>query len=139
MDTPTPLLRSLLLICVAFFVCMGLAHFFGLKWPVLFVYWDTPFYAYQDKIIAFTLITYCALFLGAARHRVMVPYALVSIWGTVLGLALVNLSDALAQVLSGNGTLPYWLITGVFAALAAVLTALWARDRAPSAIERTST
>ncbi|MEM8822538.1 MAG: hypothetical protein AAGF30_02915 [Pseudomonadota bacterium] len=52
MSAPSTLLRGLLLICVAFFVCMGLAHFFGLKWPILFVSWDTPVYAYQDKTIA---------------------------------------------------------------------------------------
>ncbi|KUF10376.1 hypothetical protein [Pseudoponticoccus marisrubri] len=128
MEAPTPLLRGLLMICVAFFACMGAAHFFGLKIPVLFVYWDPPFYAYQDKIIAFTLVTYMALFFGAARHRVMVPYALVSIWATVIGLALVNLSDALAQVLNGGGTLAYWLITAAFGGLAAILTLIWVRD-----------
>ncbi|WP_420325965.1 hypothetical protein [Mameliella sp.] len=128
MEAPNPLLRGLLLLCVAFFACMGAAHFFGLKIPVLFVYWDPPFYAYQDKIIAFTLVTYMALFFGAARHSVMVPYALVSIWATVGGLALVNLSDALAQVLNGGGTLAYWLITAAFGGLAAVLTLIWVRD-----------
>ncbi len=129
MDSQSPMLRSLLLICVAFFACMGLAHFFGLKIPVLFVYWDPPFYAYQDKIIAFTLITYMSLFFGAARHRVMVPYAVISFWGTVFGLALVNTSDALAQVLDGRSTFFYWLITMAFAGLAGVLTFLWLMDR----------
>ncbi len=129
MDAPIPLLRSLLLICVAFFACMGLAHFFGLKIPVLFVYWDPPFYAYQDKIIAFTLITYMSLFFGASRHRVMVPYAVISLWGTVIGLALVNTSAALAQVLDGGSTFFYWLITMAFAGLAGVLTFLWLMDR----------
>lgn len=129
MTPPSPFLRGLLLICVAFFACMALAHFFGLKVPVLFVYWDPPFYAYQDKIIAFLLVTYMVLFAGAARHRVMVPYALVSAWSTVAGLALVNLSDALAQVLNGGGTLAYWAITAAFAVPAVVLTLLWSRDR----------
>ncbi|MEM9474969.1 MAG: hypothetical protein AAGA71_06735 [Pseudomonadota bacterium] len=128
MESPSPLLRTLLLTCVAFFVCMGTAHFLGLKWPVLFVYWDTPFYAYQDKIIAFTLITYVSLFLGASRHRLMVPYALVSIWGTVAGLVAVNMSDALASVLDGHGTLAYWAITVAFGGLAVVLTVLWLQD-----------
>ena len=130
MAPPSVLLRALLLICVAFFACMGLAHFFGQKIPVLFVYWDPPFYAYQDKIIAFTLITYMALFFGASRHAIMVPYALVSIWGTVIGLSLVNLSSDLAAVLSGATTLWYWLITATFAGLAALLTYLW-RSEAP--------
>ncbi|MEO1047952.1 MAG: hypothetical protein AAFW59_06450, partial [Pseudomonadota bacterium] len=83
MDRPTPLLRGLLLICVVFFIAMGTAHFTGFKVPLLFIYYDTPFYAYQDRIIAFTLVTYVALFFAAANHRAVVPYALVSIWGTV--------------------------------------------------------
>lgn len=131
MTPPSPLLRKLLLICVAFFACMGLAHFFGLKWPVLFVYWDTPFFAYQDKIISFTLITYIALFFGASRHLVMVPYALISIWGTVIGLSLVNTSSALADVLDGGGVTLYWLIIGAFGGLAIVLTVLWLLEHKP--------
>lgn len=131
MSSPSPLLRLLLLVCVAFFACMGAAHFVGLKWPILFVYWDTPFYAYQDKIIAFTLITYMALFFGASRHLVMVPYALISIWGKVLGLAAVNTSAALADVLNGGGTGTYWAIIAAFGVLAAVLTFLWRMEDAP--------
>ncbi|MFV0292345.1 MAG: hypothetical protein ACK5II_03640 [Paracoccus sp. (in: a-proteobacteria)] len=129
MSAPGPQLRMLLFVCVVFFAAMGAAHFFGLKWPVLFVYWDTPFHAYQDKIISFTLVTYMALFFGAFRHRVMVPYALISIWGTVAGLALVNQSAALAGVLEGEGTIAYWLMTLAFGGLAAVLTVLWWNDR----------
>lgn len=129
MTAPSPLLRGLLLICVAFFLCMGTAHFFGIKVPILFVYWDTPFYAYQDKIIAFTLVTYMSLFFGAARHLVMVPYALVAMWGTVIGLSLVNSSAALADVLDGGSTGIYWGIIALFGGLAVVLTILWSRDR----------
>lgn len=133
MAPPTLFLRGLLMVCVAFFICMGAAHFFGLKWPVLFVYWDTPFYAYQDKIIAFTLVTYAALFFAASRHAIVVPYALISIWGTVAGLSLVNVSDALGDVLNGAGTGAYWLITAALGGLAATLTALWLRERTPEA------
>ena len=128
LHAPTLRLRGLLWVNVAFFFCMGAAHFTGLKWPVLFVYRDTPFYAYQDKIIAFTLITYIALFFGASQHRVMVPYALISIWGTVLGLAAVNVSPELHEVLD-HGTFRYWIITAAFGALAALLSALWWQDR----------
>ena len=129
MNPPSALLRALLLVCVAFFLCMGLAHFSGLKWPVLFVYFDTPYYAYQDKIISFTLITYMSLFFAASRHLVVVPYALISIWGTVLGLTAVNRSSALNSVLAGQGTLLYWLQTASFAALAAILTLLYLREK----------
>ena len=130
---PNTPLRLMLLICVAFFASMATAHFLGLKWPVLFVYYDTPYYAYQDRIIAFTLVSYAILFFAAARERVVVPYALVSIWVTILGLSYINLSPELHEVLiPTQGTGIYWLITASFAGLAFVLTMLWHQERKTS-------
>lgn len=126
---PSPILRMLLLVCVVFFLCMGVAHFLGLKVPVLFVYFDTPFYAYQDRIISFTLATYAALFFVASRDRAVVPFALTSIWATVIGLAYINQSSELAEVLGGRSTTIYWLQTAALAALAAVLTGLFMKER----------
>lgn len=123
----TSWLRTALLAGVAYFCCMAAAHFFGLKWPVLFVYYDTPFYAYQDKIIAFAVVTYACLFFAAARQREVVPAALVSIWITVLGLSSVNVSKALHDVLQGQGTQAYWLQTGAIAGYALLLTVLYLR------------
>ena len=97
---------------VVFFLVMGTAHFFGIKVPPLFVYWDPPYFAYQDKIISFTLLTYAALFLAAARHRVIIPYALFSIFTTCGGLAVVTVSEALDQTLTaGTTTTEHWTIT----------------------------
>src|SRR3984957_7929617 len=98
------ILRMLLLAGIAYFCCMAVAHFFGFKIPVLFIYYDTPFYAYQDKIIAFAVVAYICLFVSAAQSREAVPAALVAIWVTVLGLSAVNLSSALQLVLDGKGT-----------------------------------
>ena len=70
------LLRYTLLAGVVYFCCMAAAHYFGIKQPLLFVYYDTPFYAYQDKIIAFAVVAYIALFYTAAQHRAAVPAAL---------------------------------------------------------------
>lgn len=106
------LTRVLFLAGVAYFVCMALAHFFGIKVPVLFVYFDTPFHAYQDKIIAFAVCAYIGLFWSAASHRSVALVAIQVLAVTVLGLASVNLSDALASVLSAEQTtLPYWIQT----------------------------
>ena len=108
---------------------MAVAHFFGVKVPVLFVYYDTPFYAYQDKIISFAVCAYIALFYSASRHRVVAPCAIVVLALTVLGLSAVNLSDALASVLSEDqSTLPYWLQTGAIGCYLAVLAVLYLRD-----------
>jgi hypothetical protein len=123
------LTKYALLAGVAYFCCMAVAHFFSIKVPVLFVYYDTPFYAYQDKIISFAVCAYIALFHSASRHRVVVPSAIAILALTVLGLSAVNLSDALASVLSeGQSTLPYWLQTAAIGLYVITLLVLYVRD-----------
>lgn len=115
---------------VAYFCCMAVAHFFGIKLPLLFVYYDTPYYAYQDKIIAFAVIAYAGLFYAAAKNRSVVPVALLVLAITVAGLASVNRSDALAAVLDEHHSLvPYWLQTGLIALYLATLVILYYRSR----------
>jgi len=125
-------LVALLWAGVAYFCCMAIAHFFSTKVPLLFIYYDTPFYAYQDKIIAFAVFAYVCLFIAAARVREVVPAALATIWVTVLGLSAVNLSEALRSVLAGQGTGAYWLQTALVAAYALALTLAWRRTRSHS-------
>jgi hypothetical protein len=112
---------------VAYFCCMAVAHFFGLKYPLVFVYYDVPFYAYQDKIIAFAVVAYICLFYTAATIRAAVPAALVALTVTVLGLSAVNLSDALQSTLAGRSTLAYWAQTGLIAGYLVWLVVLQVR------------
>jgi len=112
---------------------MAVAHFLGRKYPLLFVYYDTPFYACQDKIISFTVLAYVALFYQASRSRESIPAALVVMGLTILGLARINLSEDLAQVLEpGQSTMPYWIQVGLFAVYWLVLAGLWWRDARPA-------
>jgi len=127
-NPPPALLRLPLWAGAAYFCCMAAAHFFGLKYPFLFVYYDVPFYAYQDKIISFAVVAYICLFANAALHRSAVPAALVALGVTVLGLSAVNASDALAAVLDGRSTLAYWIQTGCIAAYFVLLLGLYAAD-----------
>lgn len=120
-------LRWSLWLGVAYFCCMAVAHFFGLKYPLLFVYYDVPFHAYQDKIISFAVVAYVCLFATAARHAVAVPAALAALGATVAGLAAVNLSDALATVLAGRSTFAYWLQTGLIGCYFLWLVAWYAK------------
>jgi hypothetical protein len=123
-------LRYGLLAGVIYFICMAVAHYFGIKQPLLFVYYDLPFYAYQDKIISFAVVSYVALFYSASQHRTVVPAALVVLGVTVLGLASINLSDALASVLQeGQSTIPYWIQTGLITVYFTVLLVLYLRDK----------
>ncbi len=123
-------LRYSLLAGAAYFVCMAIAHFFGIKQPLLFVYYDTPFHAYQDKIISFAVVAYVALFWCAAREWSVVPAALFVLGVTVAGLSAVNVSDALAEVLQpGQSTWPYWAQVGAIAAYWVWLLVLFVRQR----------
>lgn len=114
---------------VIFFCCMATAHFFSIKFPILFVYYDTPFYAYQDKIISFAVCAYIALFYSASQHRAVALNAIVVLAITVVGLSSVNLSGELASVLrEGQSTVPYWLQTGALAFYFVVLLVLYVKD-----------
>ena len=129
MQPNSPLLKYAFLAGVAYFCCMALAHFFGIKLPLLFVYYDTPYYAYQDRIIAFAVCAYIGLFYAAAQHRAVAPIAITVLGLTVLGLASVNLSESLAAVMDDTqSTLPYWAQTGLIAAYFIVLLALHLRQ-----------
>lgn len=113
----------------AYFCCMAVAHFFSLKLPILFIYYDTPFYAYQDKIISFAVCAYIALFYSASRHRSVALNAIIVLAITVAGLSSVNLSDSLASVLQeGQSTMPYWLQTGTIALYLTLLLTLYIKD-----------
>lgn len=123
-------LRYALYAGVAYFVAMAIAHFLGIKWPLLFVYYDTPYYAYQDRIISFAVIAYATLFFAAANRRDLVPHALFVLGLTALGLTSVNLSDDLASVLEeGRSTAPYWWQTAGLTAYWLTLAGLWMKDR----------
>ena len=130
------LLRLALWAGAAYFCCMATAHFFGLKYPLLFIYYDVPFYAYQDKIISFAVVAYICLFANAALNRSAVPAALVALGVTVLGLIAVNWSDAFGSVLDGRSTLAYWLQTGLIAAYFVLLLGLYAAgERVSESVE----
>ena len=131
MTKPCKLLSGLLLAGTAYFIAMATAHFFGWKYPLLFIYYDTPYYEYQDKIISFCAFTYACLFYAASQNSETVSAALLSLLGTVLGLSYVNESTALAKVLNGGPTTAYWLQTGLIAIYLTILSALY--FRAPSA------
>ena len=125
------LLKFSLLAGVVYFCAMALAHFTSLKLPLLFVYYDVPFHAYQDKIISVAVIAYACLFYSAAQQRSVVPAALVSLGVTVLGLCAVNVSQALQVVLDGRSTTAYWAQTVLFAGYFVWLAVLY-RGSAPA-------
>mmetsp|Transcript_33360 Transcript_33360/g.95839 ORF Transcript_33360/g.95839 Transcript_33360/m.95839 type:complete len:132 (+) Transcript_33360:90-485(+) len=121
-------LKIVLWISVAYFCCMAIAHWFGIKQPILFVYYDTAFYAYQDKIIAFCVLTYIFLFVAAALHTELVaPFAIAAMWTTTLGLSAINTTEDLKQTLpvGQTSTKYYWAQTVMIGGIAVCLTVLY--------------
>jgi hypothetical protein len=110
---------------IGYFAAMSASHWVGFKVPILFIYYDTPFHPYQDKIISFCAGTYAILNLAAARHRAVVPYVVASLALTTVGLSAINASDDLRKVLpAGASTSAYWLQTGMIGALTGMLAVL---------------
>jgi len=129
MNRDDTILKYSFLFCTIYFVCMAIAHFFSIKLPILFVYYDVSFYAYQDKIISFCVVTYAIFFYGAYKNRVLAPYAILSMIATVLGLSLINLSGDLKSVLNGRATTMYWLQTGMIALILIWLAVFYMRAK----------
>mmetsp|Transcript_148230 Transcript_148230/g.458195 ORF Transcript_148230/g.458195 Transcript_148230/m.458195 type:complete len:132 (+) Transcript_148230:80-475(+) len=122
-------LSMMLWVNVAYFCCMCLAHWFGIKKPILFVYYDTAYYAYQDKIIAFCVMTYILLFTAAALHpEIVAPFAIASMWFTAAGLCAINTTGDLRRALpvGQTSTKFYWAQSVMIGGIAAVLTTLYA-------------
>lgn len=108
---------------------MAIAHYFSIKVPLLFVYWDTPFYAYQDKIISFSVCAYVALFYAASQHRAVALNAIITLAITVLGLSSINMSTELETVMrEGQSTTPYWLQTSLIFSYLLVLIIFYVKD-----------
>lgn len=126
MAPPSGLLFFALNANVAYFVAMSVAHWIGYKVPVLFIYYDTPFHAYQDKIIAFCAATYAIFCFAASRHRAVVPFVIASLAVTTAGLSAINASDELRSVLpKGASTNAYWAQTGMIGALTVAIALLY--------------
>jgi hypothetical protein len=127
--SPWPfLLRASLLSCTGYFTAMAAAHFTSFKVPVLFIYYDTPFYAYQDKIISFCALAFAIFFHTASFNRATVPAAIATMAVVVAGLSAVNVSAELAEVLDGRPTTMYWLQTAMIAGLTAWLAVCYAKS-----------
>tara|TARA_Y100001960_G_C14687097_1_gene834380 strand:- start:611 stop:1003 length:393 start_codon:yes stop_codon:yes gene_type:complete len=123
------LLRYSLLAGCVYFILMSIAHFFGIKVPVLFVYYDVPYYAYQDMVISFAVLAYVGLFYLASKSRENVPVALLVLALTVGGLSLVNMSAELKLLTLLKPRDTYWIQTVIIGVYWVYLVILYIRDR----------
>lgn len=95
MTTRLKLLKGSLIGGAVYFLMMGIAHWFGMKVPFLFIYFNVPSEAYQDRIISILSIGWSFFLLsGALQVPSTTAIRLILISGAValLGLAIINLT-----------------------------------------------
>ncbi len=94
MDRTISVLKWSLLAGSAYFLGIAVAHMFGVKIPGLFVYFNVPSHAYQDRIISFLAFGWSVFlftaFTDPVKQRSLVRAILVSGAVAVGGLSLVN-------------------------------------------------
>jgi hypothetical protein len=128
-DTHSTLKWSLLGGAV-YFLMVAVAHFFALKVPFLYIYYDLPSEAYQDKIIAFTTFGWSMFFVaGYSSVKRMslrsVRYIVIAGAGAVAGLGLINLFTNFNQLYADAQPLFYWIETGALSAYLIWVAALY--------------
>ena len=88
------LLKYSLLAGAIYFALVAMAHQFGVKVAVLFVYYNVPSYHYQDQIISFMAFGW-AVFLFSAflspANKELVRAVLIAGFGAIIGLTIINL------------------------------------------------
>lgn len=95
MNKNTQVLRWLLFAGSVYFFLVATFHMIGIKIPPLFIYYNVPSYAYQDRIIAFLAFGWSVFlftaFLNPIKNRMLIQAILVAGAGAVIGLEIINM------------------------------------------------
>jgi len=77
-----------------YFALVALAHMLGIKIPGLFVFYNVPSYAYQDRIISFFAfgwsIFFFTAFLNPIKNIDLIKAILFAGFGAIAGLIIIN-------------------------------------------------
>ncbi len=96
---PNSTLKALLLAGSIYFTTVAVVHFLGIKIPMLYVYYDIPSNAYQDRIISALCFAF-AMFLFAGyrifeQNFIIVKYIVIAGFAAVMGLFVNNFISGL--------------------------------------------
>jgi len=95
MNRNRQVLRLLLLAGGVYFALVSAAHLIGMKVPGLYIYFNVPSTAYQDRIISLMAFGWAVFFTtGAADpdNKALVRAILIAGAGAIAGLCVVNLT-----------------------------------------------
>ena len=100
------ILKGLLLACSLYFFLVSVAHLIGLKVPILFIYYNVPSYAYQDKIISFLAFGWSVFiftaFLNPIKNSLLIRAILIAGAGAIIGLEFINTYTDFESFNNGN-------------------------------------
>jgi len=98
-----------------YFMGITLAHMFGFKVPLLFVYFNVPSYAYQDRIISFLAFGWSVFlftaFMDPVKNNGLVKAILFSGTGTIIGLSIINILTDFAKLSQDIDVSIFWIET----------------------------
>jgi hypothetical protein len=114
-----------------YFFSVSVVHMLGLKVPVLFIYFNVPSNAYQDRIISFLAFGWAVFlftaFLDPHKNSALVGAILVAGAGALIGVGIINAVtdfhsfdpaiNAGAFWLEAAGLFVYWLWLVIFSFL----------------------
>ncbi len=94
MGKNTLILKGLLLAGAFYFLAVSVAHMLAIKVPLLFVYYNVPSHAYQDRIISFLSFGWASFLFTASldpvKNRDAVKAILIAGVGAIFGLHVIN-------------------------------------------------
>ncbi len=91
-----------------------------LKVPILFIYFNVPSYAYQDRIISLLSFGWAVFFFTAftdpQKNSALVKAILIAGAGAIFGLSLINITAGFQTLDPAVNTAVFWLeAAGLFA------------------------
>lgn len=101
-----------------YFALVSIVHMVGYKIPVLFVYFNVPSYAYQDRIISFLAFGWAVFMFSGflnPKNKELIRTILIAGCGAIVGLATINLLTDFEGLSSEINIVYFWLETlGLF-------------------------
>lgn len=113
---PHTFLRWSLLGGAIYFMLIAIAHVFGIKIPLLFIYYNLPSYIYQDIIIAFLAFGWGMFFYSGYKSSsenqlVNVKYIIIAGYCSILGLIYINSSTNFTALMVKAKASHFWVET----------------------------
>jgi hypothetical protein len=94
MSKNTVILKWLLFVGAIYFLGISIVHTFGIKVPLLYIYFTVPSYAYQDRIISFLALGWSVFlftaFIDPVKNRDLVRAVHVAGVIAIIGLSVIN-------------------------------------------------